>query len=62
MIDDFYDKLYDAWKSGCNPDCVSEERYNNLLAGGLSPDEISWMDCYPNGGCHVRLITRPTHK
>jgi hypothetical protein len=48
--DDYYDKCYDAWMSGKNPDLVSIEKYDMLLDKGFYPDEISWKDCYYNSG------------
>lgn len=47
---DFYDKCYDAWRSGRNPDMVSRDRYDYLMCSGFVEDEISWRDCYPNRG------------
>ena len=41
MKDEFYDKVYDAWKSGKNSDMVLEDRYDNLRIQGYYPDEIS---------------------
>lgn len=43
---DFYDKVYDAWRSGYNPDSVSEDMYDDCRSRGYAPDEISWEDVY----------------
>ena len=45
--DAFYDLCYEAWRSGKNPDAISEDRYDDLLAQGYYPDEISLKDVYP---------------
>lgn len=50
MDSEFYDKVYDAWRSGRDPDLVSEEAYDMMLDRGFYPDEINWRDCYPNRG------------
>jgi len=50
MDNDFYDKVYDAYRNGKDPDLVSEDAYDIMLDRGFSPDEISWRDCYPNRG------------
>jgi hypothetical protein len=51
--DAFYDKCYDAWMSGRNPDLVSEDQYDEMLSRGYEPEDISWRDCYPNNGKHT---------
>ena len=48
MDDDFYDKVYDAWRSGYNPDMVSEDLYDDYISQGYHPDEISWKNIYPD--------------
>ena len=47
MSENFYDKVYDAWRSGYNPDLVSEDLYDDYLSQGFEPDEISWKMVYP---------------
>lgn len=44
MSNDFYDKVYDAYRAGRNPDLVSVDKYDMMLAKGFYPDEISWRD------------------
>ena len=46
MEDEFYDKVYEAWRSGANPDLVSEDSYDSLRSKGYYPDEFSWKDIY----------------
>lgn len=46
----FYDAVYDAWRSGRNPDLVDRDRFDYCLVRGAYPEEISWKDCYPNHG------------
>lgn len=48
--DDFYDACYEAWRSGRNPDLVSEDKFDDMLSKGYPSDEITWQDCYPNRG------------
>jgi hypothetical protein len=57
MNDDFYDKCYDAWRAGRDPDLVSEDRYDMMLDKGFYPDEITWQDCYPNRGRPKQIQT-----
>ncbi len=47
---DFYDKCYDAYRNGHDPDGCSEERYDQILDKGFYPDEINWRDLLPNRG------------
>ena len=47
---DFYDRCYDAWREGRNPDMVSRDSYDMLLAHGIEEQDITWRDCYPNHG------------
>ena len=44
----FYDKVYDAWRTGYNPDTVSVDLYDDYLSQGYHPDEISWKAIYPD--------------
>jgi len=46
----FGDAVYDAWRSGHNPDLVDRDQFDNRLAMGAQPEEIGWRDCYPNHG------------
>lgn len=39
--DRYGDLVYDAWRSGRNPDAVSRDRFDDRLADGYYPDEIS---------------------
>jgi len=48
MEDEFYDNVYDAWRSGYNPDLVSEDLWDDFLSQGYHPDEISWKMIYPD--------------
>ena len=41
------DLQYDAWRSGRNPDSVSEDRYDDLRSRGYYPDEIGLRDVIP---------------
>jgi len=41
MDDEFYDICYDAWRSGKNPDNVSEDKWDYYRAEGYYPDEIT---------------------
>ena len=43
---DFYDKVYDAWREGYNPDLVSQDLYDDYLSQGYEPDEISLRMVY----------------
>lgn len=45
---EFYDNVYDAWRSGYNPDMVSEDLYDDYLSRGYKPDEISRKNIYPD--------------
>ena len=47
---DFYDRCYDAWREGRNPDMVSWDTYDMLRASGVEEQDITWRDCYPNHG------------
>ena len=47
---DFYDRCYDAWREGRNPDMVSWDTYDMLRASGAEEQDITWRDCYPNHG------------
>ena len=44
--DDFYDKCYDAWRDGKNPDMVNDEKYERKIDQGYYPDEFSYKDIY----------------
>ena len=46
MMTDFYDKVYDAWREGYNPDLVSQDLYDDYLSQGYEPDEISLRMVY----------------
>ena len=46
---EFYDLVYDAWMSGKNPDLVSKDKYDDLLAQGYYPDEITLDMVLPRG-------------
>lgn len=48
MTDEFYDLVYEAWRSGKNPDLVSYDELDRLLSVGYYSDEISINDIYPN--------------
>ena len=41
MDKEFYDLCYDAWRNGKDPDAVSIDRYDDRLADGYYPDEIT---------------------
>lgn len=43
----FYDLVYDAWRSGRNPDSVSRDWFDDFRAQGYYPDEISLEMVYP---------------
>ena len=48
MSKEIYDLRYEAWRCGKNPDAVSEEAYDMMLARGFAPDEITLKDVYPS--------------
>ena len=39
--EDFYDRVYEEWRRGHNPDDINEDRWDDLQAQGFYPDEIS---------------------
>ena len=43
----FYDLVYDAWRSGRNPDAIDRDRYDDKRAMGFYPDEITLDDVCP---------------
>ncbi len=43
----FDDLVYEAWRTGENPDLVSRDRYDGLLSRGFYPDEISLRGVLP---------------
>jgi len=47
MDDEFYDLCYEAWRSNKDPDLVSIDRYDDCLARGYYPEEISLGMVYP---------------
>jgi len=44
----FYDLVYEAWTRGKNPDAVSIDRYDDMLAKGYEPEEIQLSDVLPS--------------
>ena len=47
MDDDYYDKCYEAWMCGYNPNDVSADEYDRLQSRGFHPDEISYRELLP---------------
>ena len=47
MDKEFYDLVYDAWIRGKDPDAVSIDRYDDRLADGYYPEEITLDMVYP---------------
>jgi hypothetical protein len=43
-----YDLQYEAWRSGRNPDDVSEDNYDSCRSSGYHPDEIGLEDVLPS--------------
>lgn len=43
----YYDLVYEAWRSGRDPDHVSRDRYADMLARGFEPDEITVTNVLP---------------
>jgi len=41
MDNEFYKLCYEAWMTGHSPNDVERDRYDDLIADGFSPDEIS---------------------
>jgi len=42
----FNDLWYDTWRSGQDPDRLSEDRYDAMLSKGFYPEDISVKDIY----------------
>jgi len=55
----FDDLVYDAWRAGKNPDSVSRDRYDDRLAEGFYPDEISLQDVLPSPRPVAPIATAP---
>ena len=55
----FGDLVYDAWRAGKNPDSVSRDRYDDRLAEGYYPDEISLKDVLPPSRPVEPIATAP---
>lgn len=47
MDDEFYDRCYEAWCCGKNPDNLSYDRWDHYRADGFYPDEITLNMMYP---------------
>ena len=43
----FGDLVYEAWRSGRNPDLVDRDRYDAARAAGTYPDEITLRHVLP---------------
>ena len=52
MDSEFYDLVYEAWRNGRNPDAVREDRFDDYLACGYLPDEISLNMILPPRSVH----------
>ena len=48
--DRFGDLVYEAWRTGHDPDQVSRDRYDGMLSHRYYPDEISLGSCIPQRG------------
>lgn len=48
MGKEFYDLVYEAWRTGRNPDCVSKDDYDMRISEGYRPDEITLSDVLPH--------------
>ena len=48
----FYDLVYDAWRSGKNPDAVNEDRFDYFLYQGYESEEISLNMMLPQRKIH----------
>ena len=53
--DRYYDLVYEAWRSGHNPDAVSRDDYGYRRSQGYAPDEIGIYDV----GCKRRREPEP---
>jgi len=58
MEKDFYDLVYDAWRSGKDPDAVSADLYEDYRNNGYYPDEISLGMVYPKNNNRVELTVK----
>ena len=49
MRDDkeFYDRVYEAYMCGRNPDMVDRDEWDHLRSQGCQPEEISYRDLMP---------------